>query len=186
MLIEIHILQNHSPSNLNRDDTGSPKEAMFGGWNRARISSQCLKRSIRRSDIFQQEMEGCLANRTRRLPELVRERLISGGVAEELAEIAAKRASGFGTAAGTEQPPKDGSYTTAQTMFLTDKDVEAIYIVMKDAINEAGDVKAFEKVTAKDLQASAQLRGYRPITVDIALFGRMVTSGAFRNAEASA
>ena len=50
MLIEVHILQNHAPSNLNRDDTGSPKEAVFGGYKRARISSQCLKRSIRRSE----------------------------------------------------------------------------------------------------------------------------------------
>src|SRR5215210_175374 len=46
-LVEIHILQNFAPSNLNRDDTGSPKDAFFGGYRRARISSQCLKRSAR-------------------------------------------------------------------------------------------------------------------------------------------
>lgn len=187
MLIEIHILQNHSPSNLNRDDTGSPKEAVFGGWKRARISSQCLKRSIRRSDVFQKEMEGCLANRTRRLPELVRDRLMADGIGEELAEMSAKKASGFGTAAGTEQQPdKNGSYATAQTMFLTDADIAAVSEVIKAAAIEAGDAKKFEKASAKDLQSAAQLRGYRPITVDIALFGRMVTSGAFRDAEASA
>ena len=50
MLIEIHIIQNHAPSNLNRDDTGSPKSCTFGGIRRARISSQCIKRSIRQSD----------------------------------------------------------------------------------------------------------------------------------------
>src|SRR5262249_9513166 len=48
MRIEIHALQNFAPSNLNRDDTGSPKDAEFGGYRRARISSQCLKRSVRR------------------------------------------------------------------------------------------------------------------------------------------
>lgn len=53
MLIEIHVLQNHAPSNLNRDESGSPKESVFGGYRRARISSQCLKRSIRRSPIYQ-------------------------------------------------------------------------------------------------------------------------------------
>jgi CRISPR system Cascade subunit CasC len=31
MLVEVHMLQNHAPSNLNRDDSGSPKEAVFGG-----------------------------------------------------------------------------------------------------------------------------------------------------------
>jgi len=187
MLIEIHMLQNHSPSNLNRDDTGSPKEAVFGGWKRARISSQCLKRSIRRSDIFQQEMQGCLANRTRRLPELVREKLIADGVSAEMAEIAAKKASGFGTAAGAEQQPdKNGAYFTAQTMFLTDADISAVADVMKEAVLSAKSAKEFEDKKAAELQASAQLRGYRPISVDIALFGRMVTSGAFRDAEASA
>jgi len=47
MLIELHLLQNFAPANLNRDDTGSPKECEFGGYRRARISSQCLKRAIR-------------------------------------------------------------------------------------------------------------------------------------------
>lgn len=46
-MIEIHALQNVAPSNLNRDDTGAPKDAIFGGTRRARVSSQCLKRSIR-------------------------------------------------------------------------------------------------------------------------------------------
>src|SRR5262245_30043620 len=47
MKVEIHILQNFAPSNLNRDDTGSPKDCELGGVRRARISSQCLKRSMR-------------------------------------------------------------------------------------------------------------------------------------------
>ena len=45
--IEFHVLQNFAPSNLNRDDTGSPKDALFGGTRRARISSQCLKGAVR-------------------------------------------------------------------------------------------------------------------------------------------
>ena len=46
-MIEIHALQNFAPSNLNRDDTGAPKDALFGGTRRARVSSQCLKRAVR-------------------------------------------------------------------------------------------------------------------------------------------
>lgn len=45
--IEVHVLQNFAPSNLNRDDTGAPKDALFGGTRRARISSQCQKRAVR-------------------------------------------------------------------------------------------------------------------------------------------
>jgi CRISPR system Cascade subunit CasC len=48
MKLELHILQNFAPSNLNRDDTGSPKHCEFGGARRARISSQAIKRAIRR------------------------------------------------------------------------------------------------------------------------------------------
>jgi CRISPR system Cascade subunit CasC len=67
MLIEIHMIQNHSPANLNRDDLGAPKTCVFGGVTRARISSQCLKRSIRRSVQFAEALEKDGGVRTRRL-----------------------------------------------------------------------------------------------------------------------
>lgn len=66
--LTIHMIQNHAPANLNRDDLGAPKTAWFGGALRARISSQCLKRSIRRSERFAQLCGGI---RTRRLAALV-------------------------------------------------------------------------------------------------------------------
>ncbi|MCX7963082.1 MAG: type I-E CRISPR-associated protein Cas7/Cse4/CasC [Candidatus Sumerlaea chitinivorans] len=65
--ITIHMIQNHAPSNLNRDDLGAPKTAYFGGKLRLRISSQCLKRSIRRSELFK---ELCGGIRTRRMLQL--------------------------------------------------------------------------------------------------------------------
>jgi len=68
MLIEIHMIQNHSPANLNRDDLGAPKTCYFGGVLRSRISSQCLKRSIRMSTEFQQLLGGI---RTRQLAKLI-------------------------------------------------------------------------------------------------------------------
>lgn len=182
MLIEIHLLQNHAPSNLNRDDTGSPKECVFGGVKRARISSQCLKRSIRRSTLFRAALDGHLATRTRRLPELVRERLLAAGIAADLAEVAAKKATGFGTKGGKEQ----SELRTAQTMFLTDADLAAVVAVLHAAALEAGTAAKFEKVAAKDLQAQARQAGFRPISVDVALFGRMTTSEAFRDVEAAA
>ncbi|MHB1424627.1 MAG: type I-E CRISPR-associated protein Cas7/Cse4/CasC [Gemmataceae bacterium] len=64
MLIEIHVLQNFAPSNLNRDDTGSPKDCEFGGYRRARISSQCLKRSVRWIPAVQQVAEATFAHRS--------------------------------------------------------------------------------------------------------------------------
>lgn len=86
MLIEIHMIQNHSPSNLNRDDLGAPKTCIFGGVTRARISSQCLKRSIRNPGnkenvhnrepgLFAAAMAGHMGTKTKLFPWLVGERL---------------------------------------------------------------------------------------------------------------
>lgn len=46
-LIELHILQSFPVTCLNRDDLGAPKSAIFGGIQRARVSSQCWKRAVR-------------------------------------------------------------------------------------------------------------------------------------------
>jgi CRISPR system Cascade subunit CasC len=184
MLIEIHILQNHSPSNLNRDDTGSPKECVFAGVRRARISSQCLKRSIRRSELFQTTLEGHLATRTRQLPELIKEAFEKEEAFKPFAEIAAKKATGFGTKEAKEQDPKNGKFLTKQTMFLAQSDIDAVTEILKAAA-QGKSVKDFEKISAKELQAQAISKGFRSISMDIGLFGRMVTSEAIRDVEAA-
>ena len=38
--VDFHVLQTVPPSCVNRDDTGSPKTAQYGGVTRARVSSQ--------------------------------------------------------------------------------------------------------------------------------------------------
>ena len=80
MFVEIHILQNFAPSNLNRDDTGMPKDCEFGGYRRARISSQCFKRAVRNVfdavGLIEREF---LAKRTKRLVAELAERLECGG-----------------------------------------------------------------------------------------------------------
>jgi len=204
MLFEIHILQNHAPSNLNRDDTGSPKECVFGGYTRARISSQCLKRTVRRSDAFQQALgaDG-LATRTRRLPEIVRQRLTEAGFAPDIAAFAAERVSGVGNNAEKATKPRDGKFSTAQTMFLTQRDIEAVVEAVKELASDKnlsqfkavfapkkGKKSGDEDDGAQDdggtkIQRLAQAKGFRPVTVDVALFGRMTTSEAFRDVEAA-
>lgn len=75
-LVEIHILQNHSPANMNRDDMGAPKSCIFGGTQRLRISSQCLKRAARTSEAFREALlDEKLAERTRAFKPWILERL---------------------------------------------------------------------------------------------------------------
>jgi CRISPR system Cascade subunit CasC len=47
LYIDFHVIQTVPPSCVNRDDTNSPKTAVYGGVRRARVSSQSWKRAMR-------------------------------------------------------------------------------------------------------------------------------------------
>lgn len=75
MFVELHIIQNFAPSCLNRDDTNAPKDCVFGGYRRARISSQCLKRTVRFHPAFRERLNGALGTRTKSLLGLLSDRI---------------------------------------------------------------------------------------------------------------
>ncbi|WP_030826201.1 type I-E CRISPR-associated protein Cas7/Cse4/CasC [Streptomyces hygroscopicus] len=92
MLIELHLLQSFPVSNLNRDDLGQPKTARFGGFTRARVSSQSLKRAARR--LFTQNglQDSDMGIRTKRLrdgaAELLKDRGRNADQSVELCQAA--------------------------------------------------------------------------------------------------
>lgn len=95
--IQLHFLTHYPVSNPNRDDMGEPKEAIIGGTPRMRISSQCLKRTWRLSDVYQATVEGRLGTRTRNLGKDTFEKLktlleANGVPAEEAARQATDHA----------------------------------------------------------------------------------------------
>lgn len=168
MLIETHMIQNHSPSNLNRDDLGAPKTCMFGGVTRARISSQCLKRSIRRSPEFAAALEKDGGVRTRRLIEEI-----------------AKEAS------GEDKQPQEAHLKAIRKVFddggvgLDKNDVyrsDILFFLPRSAIKEMG---AAVSVGNGDLgKKFAEVIGKFVRTPDIALCGRMTefdAKGPFAN-----
>jgi CRISPR system Cascade subunit CasC len=73
--INIHIIHNYPVSCLNRDDANTPKDCEIGGYTRARISSQCLKRAVR----FHLGGEFSLGTRSRQFPQLLINKLIASG-----------------------------------------------------------------------------------------------------------
>ena len=171
MLYEIHMLKNYPPTNLNRDDTGAPKTCVFGGVTRGRISSQCLKRSWRTSELLKSEIgEENLGIRTRKLPALVAQKLLEMGVNPEYVEAVTPKITGFGNKDGKET--KDG--TTAQIIFFAPGDIEAAASAVKEKLDSCKNVKDVEKLKAKDLQDAVTGADVRPITLDIALFGRKI------------
>ena len=75
LYIDFHVLQTVPPSCINRDDTGSPKTALFGGVTRARVSSQCWKRAIRL--MFKNELsESQIGVRTKGFIELIIQKML--------------------------------------------------------------------------------------------------------------
>jgi len=113
MLIELHLIQNHAPSNLNRDDTGSPKEAFFGGHRRARISSQCLKRSIRKSPLFREAIGDENAFRTKRLHARVELALRELDLTDDEAAKLARSVSVLGSGKMQDREAEDAAKAAA-------------------------------------------------------------------------
>ena len=107
MKLEIHLLQSFPPANLNRDENGMPKSTVFGGRARARISSQCQKRAVRKYyHEFHDELgidPKLFADRSRSFNRELTKILVELGVTSEQAEITAK----LTISVLTEKPKKD-------------------------------------------------------------------------------
>ena len=199
MLIEIHMLQNHAPSNLNRDDTGSPKDCIFGGVRRGRISSQCLKRSVRVSETMKKALtKSVLGIRSRQFPKCVNQYVferIKGNLSEEDAKKIAEMCQVKCTGLANKEGKESDSGEMPQTVFFSDSDVKTIgdfFLKLSGYLPETLSEVSPEKILKnlkdlkmKEIQKSQELKTWRPITPDIALFGRMTTSDAFVDVEAS-
>ncbi|MHB1356276.1 MAG: type I-E CRISPR-associated protein Cas7/Cse4/CasC [Anaerolineae bacterium] len=197
MLIQMHLLQNYAPANLNRDDTGSPKDALFGGVRRGRISSQCLKRSLRRSDAFTAafEADGLLGKRTKALPYLIEKELTALGADPVEAQAIVARVPEIGresTKGGADKSEGDeDSVATApavheaitkQLIFLGCNELRPLAEHLL-ALYRGQDPKKWAKTKIDEITKA--LGKSLPRSVDIAMFGRMTTSEAFENVQAA-
>lgn len=179
-IIDIHIIQTVPPSNLNRDDTGSPKTAVYGGKRRARVSSQAWKRATR--DAFEHTLDQSeLGVRTKRVVELIGKEIIEQEPALEArsAELAAAVLAATGIK--TKPPRKtDALPESSYLIFLSHRQVVALAELAVQTATKAGDGKLeFPKGEAK-------ARADREHSVDVSLFGRMVAEVADLNVDAAA
>ena len=98
MLLQIHTLTSHTAANLNRDETGAPKTMPFGGALRGRISSQCLKRTVRMAPTFRHALAGLtLGVQTNTLPDLIEQELLRQDVPANVARSIAEKARQIGS-----------------------------------------------------------------------------------------
>jgi CRISPR system Cascade subunit CasC len=210
--IEMHALRSFPPSNLNRDDLGTPKTAVFGGARRLRISSQCLKRTWRMSEHFRGAFaEDQLGIRTDRLPEVVlkaigdsldeasREGLLTllGSIGKKGAKTSAAEdeeeddeEKSKGKAKGDDATDGAAATRTAHLLFLSRQEIEAVgnfARAKKDALT-----KVLNNKKKPDAKAIEKLRGElkeyleqhtKKNAIDVGLFGRFVTSDEFDTVE---
>jgi CRISPR system Cascade subunit CasC len=174
-IIDVHVLQTLPPSCLNRDDTGSPKTAVYGGVPRARVSSQSWKRATRQyfnENLLAPEERGV---RTRRVVELITGRLKTRlgtpaeGKDKELTELAKAALDGLGL------KEKKGDLSE-YALFLSTRQVDTIVELLASRF-EAGE----KTVKPEDVMELAG-KGH---SLDVALFGRMIADTTSLNVDAA-
>jgi CRISPR system Cascade subunit CasC len=196
-IIEIHALQNFAPSNLNRDDTGAPKDALFGGTRRARVSSQCLKRAVRQHFVELVEQNALasddVAVRTKRVLDALTKVLVAKGRAEPEASDKVRLA----LAAMELTVKEDGK--SEYLLFLGQREVSSIANIIDekwDSIVASDTASAEGKKPGKAKKQAAQnadpelkkaldkvFNGGK--AVDVALFGRMLADMPEKNQNAA-
>jgi CRISPR system Cascade subunit CasC len=185
-ILDLHVLQTVPPSNLNRDDTGTPKTAIYGGARRARVSSQAWKRATRNAfhDLLDPSELGV---RTKRVADLVAEAIQRQDGSVTAADGWALAAPTITAATGSKiEAPKgktdDGIAPESKyLMFLSAGQVDALAAL---ALEGRDDITTFFK--DKDNKTRAKQIANSRHSVDIALFGRMVADGADVNVDAAA
>ena len=161
LYVDFHILQTVPPSCINRDDTGSPKTAVYGGVLRARVSSQAWKHAMRAA--FAENAQLDVGKRTKKAAELVKEQILALEPALDADKLAKKALDNAGI--------KSDEKGTKALFFMSSAQAKALAEL---AVEGAADKKQYRDA----LRAAPSM--------DMALFGRMVADDPSLNYNAAA
>lgn len=172
--LELHIIQSVPVACLNRDDLNSPKTAVFGGVQRARVSSQSWKRAIR--EMAAKELdhsEQFKGKRSRLFVEKISSELKKLGEDEEVANVLSLCAGHY---LAKLDPKQDGKVKTlvflspleyaifAKALFSLGSDdkhrlVDAISLVDKEklTVDEDSDEDGAEEVPVEKKKGEKKL-----------------------------
>ncbi|WP_019358606.1 type I-E CRISPR-associated protein Cas7/Cse4/CasC [Streptomyces sp. AA1529] len=194
-IIDIHVLHSVPPSNLNRDDTGTPKTAVYGGVRRSRVSSQAWKRATRNG--FKELLAPAeLGVRTKKVAQVIGDmiRELEPGVTPEASWELAKAVIEAGTGSKlvvSERKPKKDKESAEEAEPLPPESKYLMFLSAQQrrglaqlAVEGRTDIAGFLK-TKENKDRAREIADTRH-SVDIALFGRMVADGADINVDAAA
>ena len=165
LFLDIHVIQAVPPSNINRDDTGSPKTAQYGGVTRARVSSQSWKKAIR--DYF--NTNGLYANVGIRSLDIIRY------IADKIQEKDSSKTEDDAIKLASDTLDKAGVKSK-------DNRLKALFFIGSDQAEKLAEAAIDGIADKKELHAILKNNP----AIDIALFGRMVADDPSLNEDASA
>lgn len=164
LFLDIHAIQTVPPANINRDDTGSPKTAQYGGVTSARVSSQSWKRAIRK--YFNEN--GDVENVGIRSLEIVK--YVANKIVEKDSSISIEDAMSMAEKTINAAKISTKDQKAKALFFLSDKEADKL---AQASIDKVTNKKELEAILNDD------------ISIDIALFGRMVADNTILNEDAS-
>ena len=185
MFVDLYAIQNVPSSNINRDDTGSPKTAFYGGVQRARVSSQAWKRAMR--EMFPTLLsEDGLGVRTKLAVSLIakwiaKKRPDLEACADALARGVLESA-GLKVEETTREGSDKGSLATEYLIFIGRLELEKLADLAIGWHDGGAAVDKPDRQMKKDV--SEVFHGTQAI--DVALFGRMLANAPDLNVDASA
>lgn len=188
--IQIHTLHTYPAALLNRDDAGLAKRLPLGNAMRTRISSQCLKRHWRKAEdrFALKELDLPMAVRSRGTLELIRQRIINGGVSEQMAQTAVEsmRNAGLVDRAGRDRSGED-ALKTGQAVLMGMAEIDYLVDRCTNLAKEAADEGALRTAVAKMLKDEKKnIEALKHGSgLESALFGRMVTSDVLASRDAA-
>jgi CRISPR system Cascade subunit CasC len=164
--VDLHVLQTVPPSNINRDDTGSPKTARYGGVTRARVSSQSWKKAMR--EYFKEhEDKETLGIRTKKIVHSLAKVIIEKDLSID----------------------ENSALKLAEEIFnkakisTKDQEAKALFFLggkQQERLASYG-VEHSDDLQTKEIQSILNANQ----SIDVALFGRMVADAPELNVDAS-
>lgn len=179
LYVDINVLQTVPSSNLNRDDAGAPKTALYGGVSRARVSSQSWKRAVRKA--FEKN-QTAIGKRTKKVPQLLMAKvselapnLTDDEVLTKVQDLFKATKIKVDEVKDKDNPDAPVRYETKALLMVSPGQLEKLaqYAVDHDELKN--------KEVTKDIKAV--MKGDQ--SIDLALFGRMVADNPELNVDAS-
>lgn len=192
LYLDINILQTVPSSNINRDDTGSPKTAIYGGVTRARVSSQSWKRATRL--IFNKKLtkDDQYSLRTRYIPEMLAdeyEKLNDKLDKDKALSQAVAVFEALDFTVDNKNQKKNGpkvNPTLKTALMVTPNEIHKFALAtneIRDDSSKLKKLKGLKKNSPQKCTIRESLKNDHPL--DQALFGRMVAVDPSLNVDAS-